>query len=42
MEGDVTFGRDVVIRGKVQILHSGEGTLTIEDGTLLEDVEIRR
>lgn len=42
VEGDVTFGRHVVIRGKVQIVHQGEGTLMIEDDTVLEDIEIRR
>ncbi|MCB0064998.1 MAG: UTP--glucose-1-phosphate uridylyltransferase [Caldilineaceae bacterium] len=41
VEGDVTFGRNVVIRGKVQIIHTGEGTLTIEDDRVLEDIVLR-
>ena len=33
VEGDVTFGRDVVVRGTVEV----EGPAEIEDGTVLED-----
>jgi UTP--glucose-1-phosphate uridylyltransferase len=32
VEGDVTFGRDVVVRGTVTV----EGPAEIEDGTVLE------
>jgi UTP--glucose-1-phosphate uridylyltransferase len=32
VSGDVTFGRDVVVRGTAQV----EGPATIEDGTVLE------
>lgn len=41
VEGDVTFGRNVVLRGNVRIVHEGEGTLYIADDTVLENVEIR-
>jgi len=34
--GDVTFGRDVVVRGSVTVEHTGGGQLQIEDGTVLE------
>jgi UTP--glucose-1-phosphate uridylyltransferase len=34
--GDVTFGRDVVVRGSVRIEHKGDGRLRIEDGAVLE------
>ncbi len=42
VEGDVTFGRDVVVRGKVRISNQSEGTLYIEDGTVLADTEFWR
>ncbi|MEZ4681815.1 MAG: UTP--glucose-1-phosphate uridylyltransferase [Caldilineaceae bacterium] len=42
IEGDVTFGRDVVICGKVQIINSGEEPLHVADGTRLENTELRR
>jgi len=35
VRGDVSFGRDVVIRGDVTIEHPGDGRLVIEDGTVL-------
>ena len=37
VKGDVTFGRDVVVQGNVRIIHEGEGTLYIEDGTVLTE-----
>lgn len=36
VEGDVRFGRDVVVRGTVAIEHEGDGQLVIEDGAVLE------
>ena len=36
VEGDVTFGADVVVRGAVTVEHGGAGRLRIEDGTVLE------
>jgi UTP--glucose-1-phosphate uridylyltransferase len=36
VNGDVAFGRDVVVRGNVRVEHTGEGQLRIEDGTVLE------
>ena len=39
IEGDVSFGRNVVLRGKVRIVHEGEGTLRIEDNSVLDNVE---
>jgi UTP--glucose-1-phosphate uridylyltransferase len=33
--GDVGFGRDVVVRGEVEIEHDGPGRLQIEDGAVL-------
>jgi UTP--glucose-1-phosphate uridylyltransferase len=35
VRGDVAFGRDVVVRGDVEIVHDGEGQARIEDGTVL-------
>ena len=32
VEGDVTFGADVTVRGRVRV----EGPRTVEDGTVLE------
>ncbi len=37
VKGDVTFGRDVVIKGNVRIIHEGEGRVYIEDGTVLAE-----
>jgi UTP--glucose-1-phosphate uridylyltransferase len=34
--GDVAFGRDVRLRGRVTIAHRGRGQLRIEDGAVLE------
>jgi UTP--glucose-1-phosphate uridylyltransferase len=36
VEGDVVFGRGVVVRGAVTIEHDGDGQLHLEDGTVLE------
>jgi UTP--glucose-1-phosphate uridylyltransferase len=36
VEGDVRFGRDVVVRGRAEIKHAGEDQLVIDDGTVLE------
>jgi UTP--glucose-1-phosphate uridylyltransferase len=36
VEGDVRFGRDVAVRGEVEIKHEGDDQLVIEDGTVLE------
>ncbi len=36
VEGDVEFGRDVVVRGAVTVEHEGDGQLRIEDGTVLQ------
>jgi UTP--glucose-1-phosphate uridylyltransferase len=36
VEGDVAFGRDVVVRGKVTVTAEGDGQRRIEDGTVLE------
>lgn len=36
VRGDVAFGRGVVVRGDVEIVHEGEGQRRIEDGTVLE------
>ena len=36
VEGDVAFGRDVVVRGKVKVAAEGEGQLRVEDGAVLE------
>jgi UTP--glucose-1-phosphate uridylyltransferase len=36
VKGDVRFGRDVVVRGEVEIEHDGDDQLTIDDGTVLE------
>jgi UTP--glucose-1-phosphate uridylyltransferase len=36
VEGDVLFGRGVVVRGTVSVRHAGQGQLRIEDGALLE------
>jgi UTP--glucose-1-phosphate uridylyltransferase len=34
--GDVAFGSDVVVRGRVVVRHDGPGRLVIPDGTVLE------
>jgi len=34
--GDVAFGRDVVVRGSVEVEHRGDGQLRIADGAVLE------
>jgi UTP--glucose-1-phosphate uridylyltransferase len=36
VKGDVRFGRDVVVRGEVEIKHDGDDQLVIDDGTVLE------
>ena len=36
VRGDVAFGRGVVVRGAVEIVHEGEGQRRIEDGTVLD------
>ena len=36
VEGDVAFGRDVVVRGKVTVAAEGDEQLRIEDGAVLE------
>jgi UTP--glucose-1-phosphate uridylyltransferase len=36
VRGDVSFGRDVVVRGSVTVDHPADGRLLIEDGTVLE------
>src|SRR4051794_21309681 len=36
VEGDVAFGRDVVVRGSVTVRASGSGQRRIEDGAVLE------
>jgi UTP--glucose-1-phosphate uridylyltransferase len=36
VDGDVRFGRGVVVRGAVRVEHSGDDQLRIEDGTVLE------
>jgi UTP--glucose-1-phosphate uridylyltransferase len=36
VEGDVAFGRGVVVRGSVEVANGGDGQLRIEDGAVLE------
>ena len=36
VRGDVVFGRGVVARGAVEVVHEGDGQRRIEDGALLE------
>ena len=36
VEGDVTFGRDVVVRGTVTVAAEGDAPLELADGTVLE------
>jgi UTP--glucose-1-phosphate uridylyltransferase len=36
VDGDVVFGRDVVVRGSVEVHQDGEEPLRIEDGAVLE------
>src|SRR4051812_28909753 len=36
VQGDVAFGRGVVVRGSVRIEHDGDGPTRIEDGAVLE------
>jgi UTP--glucose-1-phosphate uridylyltransferase len=36
VDGDVVFGRDVVVRGSVEVHQDGEEQLRIEDGAVLE------
>jgi UTP--glucose-1-phosphate uridylyltransferase len=36
VEGDVKFGRDVVVRGEVTVRNDGDGQTVIDDGTVLE------
>ncbi len=40
VEGDVTFGRNVTIRGHVRIVHSGEGSFWVADESVLENETI--
>lgn len=40
IEGNITFGRDVIIRGTVKLVYEGEGTYKIADGTVFEDTEV--
>jgi UTP--glucose-1-phosphate uridylyltransferase len=42
VEGDVRFGAGVVVRGDVTVRQEGEGQRTIEDGTVLDDSDVRR
>jgi UTP--glucose-1-phosphate uridylyltransferase len=36
VEGDVRFGRDVVVRGEAKVSNDGDDQLVIDDGTVLE------
>jgi len=36
VEGDVIFGRDVIVRGSVAIENSDDEPLRLDDGTVLE------
>jgi UTP--glucose-1-phosphate uridylyltransferase len=36
VEGDVRFGRDVVVRGEAAVRNDGDDQLVIDDGTVLE------
>jgi UTP--glucose-1-phosphate uridylyltransferase len=36
VEGDVAFGAEVVVRGRVRVTANGDGQLRIEDGAVLE------
>jgi UTP--glucose-1-phosphate uridylyltransferase len=36
VEGDVRFGRDVVVRGEASVRNDGDDQLVIDDGTVLE------
>jgi UTP--glucose-1-phosphate uridylyltransferase len=36
VEGDVKFGRDVVVRGKVSVRNDGDDQLVVDDGAVLE------
>jgi UTP--glucose-1-phosphate uridylyltransferase len=36
VEGDVAFGRGVIVRGSVRVVNDGDGQLRIDDGTVLE------
>src|SRR5215218_1109467 len=36
VQGDVRFGRDVTVRGDVEVRHEGSDPLVIDDGTVLE------
>jgi UTP--glucose-1-phosphate uridylyltransferase len=36
VEGDVSFGRGVVVRGEVEVVNDGDDQLRIEDGAVLE------
>jgi UTP--glucose-1-phosphate uridylyltransferase len=36
VEGDARFGRDVVVRGEVEVRQDGDDQLVIDDGTVLE------
>ena len=36
VEGDVRFGRDVVVRGEASVINDGDEQLVIDDGAVLE------
>jgi UTP--glucose-1-phosphate uridylyltransferase len=36
VEGDVRFGRDVVVRGEAEVRNDGDEQLVVDDGTVLE------
>ena len=36
VEGDVAFGKDVVVRGSARVVNDGEGQMRVEDGSVLE------
>jgi UTP--glucose-1-phosphate uridylyltransferase len=42
VKGDVTFGRNVTIRGDVRIVNNGTETFYVEDGATLEETVIER
>ena len=36
IDGDIRFGKDIVVKGEVSLSNEGDEQMTIEDGTLLE------
>jgi hypothetical protein len=36
VEGDVKFGRDVVVRGEASVSNDGDEQLMVDDGAVLE------